>query len=401
MKSKTTRTSKNTSDDEVERIKLDLLSLVSHELRTPLTSVLNALRMVREEELPKPEKQKFLEMAYRNAERLNATLSQLLDLSKMVSGRLVCRFHEVSLKNLMMTQLEHWGADAETMGFTLECDAKGIADLPVLLGDAPRLEQVLRALFENTFKFSPAQSKIIVKAKVGVKLGALPEGMMIEGAKPEAVFAVVEFSNPVKAELAGSQTTPPGGAGQSGSDVFKIFSQQEAVLDRVHEGVGGSLAIASEVLQQHGGALHAQRKEGIFTVWMALPILDSEDALRKVLESRMYALKTEIGALSLMMLEVEAKGMKQIADALKSALFRATDTVYCLPDIGQIAVVMDDCKKQDAPKIVRRLLTNIGAESGKFLQGAKVGLASSPEDATDPEKLLGEARSNLVALDKF
>jgi signal transduction histidine kinase len=151
-KSKTTRTLKNTSNELkqrqrttsgdmaslVERVKLDLLSLVSHELRTPLTSVLNSLRVLRDEELSLVEKQKFLEMAYRNAERLNGTLNQLLDLSKLVSGRLVCRFHEVNLKHLLMTQLEGLAADAELLGFELQVSRleKSLEALPVILGDA-------------------------------------------------------------------------------------------------------------------------------------------------------------------------------------------------------------------------------------------------------------------------
>jgi hypothetical protein len=130
-------------------------------------------------------------------------------------------------------------------------------------------------------------------------------------------------------------------------------------------------------------------------------VLESEQALVKVLEARMYALKTEVGALSLMLLEVEPRAMRQVHDALKTALFRATDTVYGIPDSGQVAVLMDDCKKSDAPKIVRRLLEKLGAESAKFLKPARVGLASSPEDGTDPERLLGHARGSFVPISEF
>ena len=89
LKSKTNPTSKSTSDfAQIERVKLDLLSLVSHELRTPLTGVLNALRVLRDEDVSLSDRQKFLDMACRNAERLNGALNQLLDLSKLVSGRI-------------------------------------------------------------------------------------------------------------------------------------------------------------------------------------------------------------------------------------------------------------------------------------------------------------------------
>jgi hypothetical protein len=134
---------------------------------------------------------------------------------------------------------------------------------------------------------------------------------------------------------------------------------------------------------------------------MAIPLLENEQALEKVIESRMHALKHEVGALSVMILEVSPKSLKPVHEALRNALFRASDTVYSLPNAGQIAVLMDDCKKADAPKIVRRLLENLGAEAGKFLKPARVGVASCPDDATQPERLLSKARKSFVQLAEF
>lgn len=385
MKSKTNQTSKNISENtfkEIERVKLDLLSLVSHELRTPLTSVLNAIQLLREEGLDLPERQELLEMAHRNAERLNATLSQLLDLSKLVSGRLVCRLHEVSLKNLVMAKIELFEIQAREAGFELHVSGRA-TDLPVILGDAPRLEQVIRAVFDNALKFSPPGSKITLKFKSGRKR---------IGKRPEAASVWIEISNHIKEDAAVSART---------DELLKVFSQQESVLDRAHEGVGGSLALGAEVLRQHGGILQLAVERGIFTASIVLPHLESEQALLKVLESRIYALKTEVGGVSLMLLEVGERSFKQVFEALKAALFRASDTVYGLAHSGQIAVVMDDCKKADAPKIVRRLLDTLGPESNKLLKPAKVGLSNCPEDATDPEKLLDQARCSFIPISEF
>lgn len=377
-KSKTTPTLKNTSNGgsagEIERVKLDLLSLVSHELRTPLTSVLNSLRVLRDEDVTSSERQKFLDMAYRNAERLNTTLNQLLDLSKLVSGRLVCRFHEVNLKHLLTSQVEALKADANLLGFTLTAPslAKALDDLPVILGDAPRLEQVFKSIFENALKFSPSAAKISVRLK------------------PARESVVLEIANPVKEGTRINQ-----------KELFKIFSQQEDILNRAHEGVGGSLAIAAEVVRQHGGIMKASIDEGRFEISVTLPVLESEDALLKVLESRMFALRTELGAISLVILEVGPKSVKTVLEALKAALFRASDSVYSLPKQNQVAVLMDDCKKSDAPKIIRRLLETVGTENAKILKAGSVGFASCPEDATDPVKLLAEARSSSVKIAEF
>lgn len=371
-KSKTTQTLKSTS--EIERVKLDLLSLVSHELRTPLTSVLNSLRVLRDEDVTGAERQKFLDMAYRNAERLNSTLNELLDLSKLVSGRLVCRFHEVNLKHLLTSQLEALRSDANLLGFTLTAPAlsKALDDLPVVLGDAPRLDQVFKSVFENALKFSPSAAKITVRLKASREALAL------------------DVVNPIKEGVRINQ-----------KELFKIFSQQEDILNRAHEGVGGSLAIAAEVVRQHGGAMNATIADGKFAISVTLPVLESEDALIKVLESRMFALRTELGAISLVILEVGPKSVKPVLEALKAALFRASDSVYSLPKQNQVAVLMDDCKKSDAPKIIRRLLANVGTEHAKLLKAGSVGFSSCPEDATDPVKLLSQARSSAVKISEF
>ena len=415
MKSKTTQTSKNTCDQEldaeIERVKLDLLSLISHELRTPLTSVLNTLRVLQEESLPAPDRAKFIEMALRNAEKLNSTLGQLLDLSKLVSGRLVCRFNEVSLKHLVSAELERLKASAAKTGHVVRVKGRA-AQLPILLGDGPRLEKVFHSIFENALRFSPEGSTVAVHIQSGVGAAALPEAVAgrdrprpaaserVVGARAitrdKRKFVVLEVSNTMLDDAL------TGGAAAFNGDVFRVFSQQEGILDRMHEGIGGSLAIAAEVLRQHEGRLAARVQGGKFTLWLALPVLENEQALVKVLESRMFALKTEVGAVSLMVLKTKAlRGLAPLNDALKTALFRASDTVYRLSDSAEIAVLMDDCKKPDAPKIVRRLLESLGPKAKGFLEGAHVGLVSCPEDGTEPESLLEKARLEAVPAVEF
>ncbi|HRK03160.1 MAG TPA: ATP-binding protein, partial [Oligoflexia bacterium] len=318
-----------------------------------------------EDVLPK-EREMFLGMALRNAERLNSTLNELLDLSKLVSGRLVCRFQEVPLKNLLLPILDKFCDRANAAGYELTLSIE--RDLPVILGDAFRLEQVFRSICENALKFGSPGGKLNVKLAV------------------ERVGKVVfECTNPTTSNITAKELR----------DIFTIFSQREAVLDRVHEGVGGSLAIAAETIAQHEGVLNAELANGQFAVRVELPVLDNERALLKVLESRIYALRTELGATSLLILEVPVKSFQAVVSTLRSALFRASDAVYTLPRAGQIAVVMDDCKKSDAPKIVSRLFAEMNREAAKFLTNARAGLASFPEDSTDPEELLVLSRQRL------
>lgn len=359
-------TLKKVSRSVIERTKHDLLSLVSHELRTPLTGVLNALKMLSGEDILPKEREMFVGMALRNAERLNSTLNELLDLSKLVSGRLVCRFQEVSLKTVLLPIVDRFCDRANAAGYKLSANID--RELPVILGDAFRLEQVFRAICENALKFATPGGKLVVRVAVE-RVGKI----------------VFELSNPTSSKISEKEL----------KEIFSVFSQRESVLDRVHEGVGGSLAIASETVLQHEGLLDAKLQNGHFSVRVELPVLDNERALIKVLESRIYALRTELGATSLLILEVPVKSFQAIVSTLRSALFRASDAVYTLPRAGQVAVVMDDCKKADAPKIVARLFEEMNREAAKFLTNARAGLASFPEDSTDPEELLVLARQRL------
>lgn len=373
-------------------MKLDLLSLISHELRTPLSSVLNALRILKEDELSAPERSKFLAMAFRNAEKLNATLSQLLDLSKIVSGRLVCRFQEMSLRQIVQAQLEEFEIEAMKLGRRIKVTG-AVEELPVVLGDAPRIAQLVRSLFENALRFSPDESRIDFTIRTAVSRAMLSKGdaINIGGLARAAEFIVLELENRVDAAAA------PVDAGA----IFDVFSQQESVLDRAHEGVGGSLAIAAEVARQHGGKMHARVDDGKFTVWLVLPILRSEAAFLKVLESRLFALKTEIGATSLVVFKLGPSDVRAVHEGLRHALFRASDTVYGLEESNEVTVLMDDCKKVDAPKIVRRLIESLGPAAAGLLKSAKVGLANSPDDGTEPLVLLEHARTHSVPISEF
>ena len=372
VNSKTTSSNKNKESfaSTLEQVKVDLLSLVSHELRTPLTSVLNALKMLKEEpSLTKVEQSKLVDMAYRNADALNSRLLEMLDLSKLVTGRLVCRLQEVNLKHLTLAVLDRFSEKIENKG--LKVKVIGRTELPVILGDAVRLEQVLKSLLENASEFSPTGTSVEVELKT----------------KPN-VQVQISISNVLKE---GTQLP------QNLEEIFTVFGQQESILDRTHEGVGGSLALGQEILEQHGGSLKAEVKKQKFSVHLVIPLLTSEDALLKVLESRIYALKNEVGALSLLILEVQPKAFKTVQEALVRALFRASDSVFTIPEENQLAVVMDDCKKTDAPKIVKRLLSQAETEVKGFLKTARVGLASCPDDTTDPKELIKEARASFIS----
>lgn len=387
------KSASNVSDPrDVERLleqaKLDLLSLISHELRTPLTGILNSVRLLQEDGISKEDQKKFLEIAARNAERLNLALNQVLDLSKMVSGQLICRFHEAPLENIARAAVDRLRQTCADRGipFVARQDAQV---LPSIVADSARLVQVFESICENAVKFCALDGKIQFHASVQDSFDSVPSELKSSSLNRHAsAYVVVQLSNSVR----------PGTVAPE-HDVFQVFAQQENVLDRLHEGVGGSLALAAEILRQHSGRLFASVADDVFSVWMVLPVLKNQHALNKILEARMTALKNEVGALSIVVLQSSAKSLTPLQKGLNAALFRASDSIYILPDTNELVVLMDDCKKEDAPKLLNRLLEGLGEKAKALLKDSRVGFATSPKDGTLPGDLLRCAREAAVPLE--
>lgn len=350
MKSKTNPTSKNISD--IEQVKLDLLSLVSYELKTPLHTLTNALELLKSGELGVAETQAYIGSALQNARKLQSTLDRLVDLSKLVTGRLECRFHEVGFQNLISASLNDFLERAQSKGIKVEVSGLPLP-LPVLC-DLPRIEQILRNLFETA-------------------LSNVSSGKLIH----------LQVSNDTDIRLELSYSAVPS------------FEPDDE-------------SVAKEVMKQHGGVLKvsvepATRLNPVAQVSMCmeLPRLEGSDALSKAFESRIARLKEGVSSVSLMLLSVRKQSFRHAAESLGSALFRASDTIYSLPDDNHVAVLMEDCKKSNVPKLLERLLQNLGTETLKFVEPISVAVVSYPEDGSDAKKMLAVAQDSLKPLKEF
>jgi hypothetical protein len=122
---------------------------------------------------------------------------------------------------------------------------------------------------------------------------------------------------------------------------------------------------------------------------MELPRLGSTEALGRVLASRVYAETGETGSVALMLVKVP-KDMKheEFSERLKKSLFRASDSVYPLKELECVAVVMDDCKPEAAPLLLKRFSEAVG-------QPLRAGMAACPYDTAEPEQVFALARSRL------
>ncbi len=251
---------------EAEAAKDEFVSLVSHELRTPLTSVKTSLALLsRGAAGPVTDRMtEFTTIALRNLDRLIRLVDDLLDLSRIESGRLVTHLSATPLDDVARHAVEMVRGFADDQGVILNWQPQG--DGPLVLVDAARLEQVLVNLLSNAIKFSPESGR------VGLRWFSQPDGVVVE---------VADEGPGIPEELLRA--------------VFDKFRQLERTSTRVHGGVGLGLYISRAIIEQLGGELWAESSEGrgtrfyvrvpraVAPVAAPVPVAASASAMRRVL----------------------------------------------------------------------------------------------------------------------
>jgi signal transduction histidine kinase/DNA-binding response OmpR family regulator len=212
-----------------EAAKDEFVSLVSHELRTPLTSVKTSLSLLSRGAAGQVNDAmtELIAIALRNLERLIRLVDDLLDLSRIESGRLVTNLAATSGGAVAAHAVEMVRGFADTQGVTLDCDT-GAAARPVLV-DPARLEQVFVNLLSNAIKFSPPGGRVAVRWR----------------AEPDTLITEIADEGPgiPKEQLAA---------------VFDKFRQLEPAATRGHGGAGLGLYISRAIVEQLNGALWAE-----------------------------------------------------------------------------------------------------------------------------------------------
>src|SRR4030042_1888784 len=150
---------------KIDEMKSEFVSVASHELRTPLAAIKNAVQLILSGKTGEINEiqTKFLSMADRNINRLTNILNDLLNLSKIESGKVGLKFEDVALKSLIELTASSLRPQADGTSIAIEEEVP--EDLPAAFADKDKIEQVLVNLIGNAIKFTPERGKIIVLAK--------------------------------------------------------------------------------------------------------------------------------------------------------------------------------------------------------------------------------------------
>ena len=212
--------------EHANRLKDEFLATASHELRTPLTAVVGWSRMLRTGKLDAENSARALDAIERNATLQTKLIDDLLDVSRIITGKLTLDRHAIEMAHVVNDAVNTVRPAADAKHITVET----IFDTEVgpVLGDANRLQQVVWNLLSNAVKFTPKNGRIEVAL--------------------QRVNSEVEISVGDSGEGISSEFLPY---------VFDRFRQGDGKTTRLHSGLGLGLAIVRQLVELHGGTVNA------------------------------------------------------------------------------------------------------------------------------------------------
>jgi CheY-like chemotaxis protein len=215
---------------EANRLKDEFLTTLSHELRTPLTAILGWTRVLRTSPFDAARCDHGLEVIERNVTAQTKLIEDLLDVSRIIAGKLRVNLRPIPLLPPIETAVEAMRPAAEAKGTSLTLEVSPEVDhRAAIAGDADRLQQVGWNLISNAIKFTPAGGRIVVAV----------------------VRSAGEFQ--VRVTDTGKGISP-----QFMVHVFDRFRQDDSSSTRAHGGLGIGLAIVRHIVELHGGRVDAE-----------------------------------------------------------------------------------------------------------------------------------------------
>ncbi|HYJ91394.1 MAG TPA: PAS domain S-box protein, partial [Pyrinomonadaceae bacterium] len=213
--------------ESANRMKDEFLSVLSHELRTPLNAMLGWVRILRSGNVDQDRLEKALEIIERNTRQQSSLIEDLLDVSRIISGKMRIESELIDLVQSLGQAAENVRPLAVAKGVEFEVQ---VASEPLYLkGDIVRLQQVFTNLLQNAIKFTPGGGSVALKFATE---------------DSNAVITVRDTGVGIESEFL--------------PHIFDRFSQADASTRRTNSGLGLGLTIVRTIVEMHGGVITAE-----------------------------------------------------------------------------------------------------------------------------------------------
>lgn len=287
--------------EKLERLKSEFISIVSHELRTPLQPLKSSMEIILSGAAGQitDEAKNFIGLAKNNINRLSGIIEDLLDLSRIETGKFNFEYKKVDITQSLELLKNTFEQAAKEKNIKITLDIK--EKLPEIYADIRRIEQIFSNLVSNALKFTPENGAITVSAKVIDDSDIVRSKLIMPQVELNGKYIQITVSD--------------NGIGMKSEDIPKIFdkfSQIESSLNRNKGGIGLGLAITKQLIDSHLGAIWVEsvEKQGSdFNV--ILPLADES----KIFE--MDLMKALIKSDNVGIIKIKAKKSLNLIEILK------------------------------------------------------------------------------------
>lgn len=305
--------------EQANRTKDEFLATLSHELRTPLSAILGWSHLVRSGKLDESQMSRAVETIERNARSQSQLIDDLLDVSRIITGKLQIEARPVDLSAVIEAAIDavRPALEAKSIQFENEVDAEA----GLVAGDPNRLQQIFWNLFSNAVKFTPEGGNVRVEAKrtgSAMRISVSDSGV---GITPEFL-----------------------------PYIFDRFRQADGSTTRVHGGLGLGLSIVKHLVQLHQGTVEVEsqgKNQGAcFTIILPVAAMDSTQAAEKDAETEpesnglpaSYAKVLE--GLRILVVDDEVDSR----DLVRAILTRCGSEVNCCDSVAAALIAIRDWK---------------------------------------------------------
>ena len=371
----------------IDQMKSEFVSVASHELRTPLAAIKNAVQLILKGKTGEinEAQTKFLAMAERNIDRLTNILNDLLNLSRIESGKMDMRLEDLDLKDLIEGTVASLKPQADVKSIQLE--SRISEGLPLVYGDRGKTEQILINLMGNALKFTPEGGQVLITAE--------PHPAHSEDKSIQRVSVSVK-------------DTGIGIPKEHLEAVFEKFFQVEGSLHRSVGGTGLGLAITKGLVETLNGKIWVESEVGkgsAFTFTLAVAQKERrEPYFRLTFDRAFQRAQSNHTPLTLFLMgvfdqrsDIAENHFDQLEERVKKCFCRKSDQVL-KREREKLFVAICEADRNGAQVIQGRIKEEFRGDPSKDSNQSlpvKIGFATYPDDGLSKRELFRKAKEEL------